>query len=189
MFSKDRGHMKEIAHRKNLLKLPGSPNPAPLNRRSFLKMAVQAGAVLVAPQIVPSSVLGREGTVSPSERIIVGAIGIGNRGTYVLGCFLHYEDVQFVAVCDVKAKRREAVKNMADAKYGNKACATYRDLHELLARKDIDAVLIATGPNWHATAATSAAKAGKDVYCEKPSTKNIAQSLALRDTFRRTGRI
>ena len=74
-------------------------------------------------------------------------------------------------------------------KYGNQDCAMYRDLRELLARSDIDAVLIATGPNWHATAAILAAKAGKDVYCEKPCTKNIAQSLALAETFRRTGRV
>src|SRR5439155_17358101 len=98
-------------------------------------------------------------------------------------------DVQFVAICDVKAERREAVKKKDDDKYGNHNCATYRDLRELLARDDIDAVLIATGPNWHATASILAAKAGKDVYCEKPCTKNIAQSLALRDTFRRTGRV
>ena len=74
-------------------------------------------------------------------------------------------------------------------KYGNQDCAMYRDLRELLARSDIDAVLIATGPNWHATASILAAKAGKDVYCEKPCTKNIAQSLALAETFRRTGRV
>ena len=94
-----------------------------------------------------------------------------------------------MAICDVKAARREAVKKMADAKYGNQDCATYRDLRELLARSDIDAVLIATGPNWHATASILAANAGKDVYCEKPCTKNIAQSLALAETFRRTGRV
>src|SRR5207245_11561434 len=65
----------------------------------------------------------------------------------------------------------------------------YRDWRELLARSDIDAVLIATGPNWHATAAIMSANAGKDVYCEKPCTKNIVQSLALAETFRRTGRV
>ena len=159
------------------------------NRRGFLKTAMQASAALMVPQVVPSSVLGRDGQVSPSERIVLGAIGIGNRGSYVLSCFLHYPDVQFVAIAEVKAARRKAVKAVADAKYGNQDCTTYRDLRELLGRQDIDAVLIATGPNWHATAAIQAAKAGKDVYCEKPSTKNIAQSLALRDTFQRTGRI
>jgi hypothetical protein len=156
-------------------------------RRRFLKSALQAGGLLLAPQIVPGRVLGMNGAVPPSERIVLGGIGLGHRGTYDLGCFLGEEDVQFVAVCDIKEERRQAIKQKADEKYGNQDCAMYRDLRDLLARNDIDAVLIATGPNWHATAATLAAEAGKDVYCEKPCTKNIAQSLALRDTFRRTG--
>ncbi len=160
-----------------------------LNRRRFLKAAVQMGALLAAPQIVRGAVLGRDGGVAPSERIILGAIGIGSRGTYDLGCFMEEPDLRFVAICDVKAARREAIKKKADDKYGNQDCAMYRDLRELLARSDIDAVLIATGPNWHATASIMAANAGKDVYCEKPCTKNIAQSLALAETFRRTGRV
>ena len=166
-----------------------SPANTALNRRSFLKTALQASALLAAPQVVRGAVLGRDGGVAPSERIVLGAIGIGNRGTYVLGCFMEEPDVQFVAICDVKATRREAIKKKADDKYGNKDCSMYRDLRELVARKDIEAVLIATGPNWHATASILTAKAGKDVYCEKPCTKNIAQSLALADTFRRTGRV
>ena len=161
-----------------------------LHRRRFLKTALSAGAVAaVAPQIIPSSALGLDGTVAPSERIVIGGIGIGNRGTYDLGCFLEQNDVQFVAVCDVKAARRQLVKKMADQKYGNQDCGTYRDFRELLGRTDIDAVLIATGPNWHATAAINAAKAGKDIYCEKPCTKNISQSLILAETIRRTGRV
>ena len=161
----------------------------PLSRRRFLKTAAQLSALLAAPQIVRGAVVGRDGGVAPSDRIILGAIGIGNRGSYDLGCFLEEPDVQFVAICDVKAERREAIKKKADDKYGNHDCAMYRDLRELLARSDLDAVLIATGPNWHATAAIMAANAGKDVYCEKPCTKNIAQSLALAETFRRTGRV
>ncbi|MBC8872391.1 MAG: Gfo/Idh/MocA family oxidoreductase [Planctomycetes bacterium] len=160
-----------------------------IHRRRFLKTAIQAGAVIAVPYLVPGSALGKDGTVAPSERIVVGGIGIGNRGTYDLGCFLQQADVQFVAVCDVKAARRTAIKTMTDKKYGNQDCVTYRDLRELLARDDIDAVLIATGPNWHATAALLAARAGKDMYCEKPCTKNIAQSLALAETMRRTGRV
>jgi len=160
-----------------------------LDRRTFLKNALKAGAILALPEIIPASALGKGGAVAPSERIVLGGIGIGSRGSYDLGCFLEEPDVQFVAVCDIKAERRQAVKKRADTKYGNKDCATYRDLRELLARSDIDAVLIATGPNWHATASILAANAGKDVYCEKPCTKNIAQSLALAETFRRTGRV
>src|SRR5437588_1102605 len=159
------------------------------NRRSFLKTALQAGALLAAPQIVRGAVLGKDGGTAPSERIVLGAIGVGNRGSYDLGCFLEEPDVQFVAVCDIKESRRQSVKKRADDKYGNKNCAMYRDLRDLLARPDIDAVLIATGPNWHVTAAIMAANAGKDVYSEKPTTKNIAQSLALAETFRRTGRV
>jgi hypothetical protein len=162
---------------------------AQLNRRRFLKTAFQAGALLVAPQVIPAAALGKDGTVPPSEQIVLGGIGIGGRGSYVLGCFMQEPDVRFVAVCDVRAQCRDAIKKKADAKYGNQDCASYRDMRELLARSDLDAVLIATGPNWHALASIMAAMAGKDVYCEKPCTKNIAQSLALAETFRRTGRV
>ena len=161
-----------------------------LNRRSFLQRTVAAASGAVAvPYFIPARALGRDGAVAPSERIVMGGIGIGNRGGYVLGCFLPEPGVQFVAICDVKKARRTTIKQKIDDQNGNNDCAMYRDLRELLARTDIDAVLIATGPNWHATAAILAANAGKDVYCEKPCTKNIAQSLALAETFRRTGRV
>jgi hypothetical protein len=166
-----------------------SKDRVPLSRRRLLKTTALAGAGLAMPQVIFGTALGKNGSVAPSERIVLGGIGIGNRGTYDLGCFLHEPDVQFVAVCDVKGDRRKAVKEMVDARYGNRDCATYIDLRELLARRDIDAVLIATGPNWHGTAAILAAQAGKDVYCEKPCTRNIAQSLALAEVFRRTGRV
>ena len=166
-----------------------SDTTAKLSRRRFLKIAAGASTLVALPHFIPAAALGKDGAAPPSEQIIVGGIGIGHRGGYDLGCFLQQPDVRFVAVCDVKAKRREAVKKTVDAKYGNAECATYRDLRELLARNDIDAVLIATGPNWHATATMLAANAGKDVYCEKPCTKNIAQSLILAETFRRTGQI
>jgi hypothetical protein len=97
--------------------------------------------------------------------------------------------VRFAAVCDVKENRRAAVKKIVDTHHGDDRCETHRDFRELLDRKDIDAVLIATGPNWHGTAAMHAARAGKDIYCEKPCTKNIAESLVLRDTMRRTGTV
>jgi hypothetical protein len=160
-----------------------------VSRRQFLRKTVQAGALLAAPQFVPATVLGKDGGVAPNDRIVLGGIGIGGRGSYDLGCFLEEPDVQFIAVCDIKEERRQSVKKRADAKYGNQDCAMYRDLRDLLARDDIDAVLIATGPNWHATASIMAANAAKDVYCEKPCTKNIAQSLALAEVFRRTTRV
>ena len=159
-------------------------------RRRFLKATLAAtGGALMIPTIVSGSALGLGGAVAPSDRIVIGGIGIGNRGTYDHGCFLEQPDVQCVAVADVKQERRVKVKKIADDKYGNGDCATYRDFRELLDRPDIDAVLIATGPNWHATAAMAAARAGKDMYCEKPVTKNIAQSLILAETMRRTGRV
>jgi len=161
----------------------------PIHRRGFLQTGFGAAAAAIAPTVIPGSALGLDGTVPPSERIVVGGIGIGNRGTYDLGCFLEQPDVRFAAVCDVKESRRTTVKKIADKKYGNDACGMHRDFRELLDRPDIDAVLIATGPNWHALAAVHAARAGKDVYCEKPCTKNIAQSLILRDTIRRTARV
>ena len=159
------------------------------NRRRFLATAARAGALLAVPQVIRSSALGRDGAVAPGERLVLGGIGIGNRGSYDLDCFLQEPDVQFVAISDVRAERREAAKRTVDTRYGNQDCATYRDFRELLARSDIDAVLIATGPSWHGLASIVAANAGKDVYCEKPCTRTIAQSLALAETFRRTGQI
>jgi Oxidoreductase family, C-terminal alpha/beta domain/Oxidoreductase family, NAD-binding Rossmann fold len=162
----------------------------PLTRRRFLKTAAAALAAPIGfPMFVPGRVLGKDGAVPTSERITLGAIGIGNRGSYDFKCFLAENDVHTLAVCDINAKRREAAKAAADHRNGNSDCTPYRDLRELLARDDIDAVLIATGPNWHCTAACLAARAGKDVYCEKPCTKNISQSLILAETFRRTGRV
>jgi len=166
-----------------------SDEKIPLSRRRFLKAAAGASGLLAIPHVIPATALGMSRAVVPSDRIVLGAIGIGNRGGYDLGCFLQQSDVQCVAVCDVRGSRREAARRRVNARYGNNDCATYIDLRELLARDDIDAVLIATGPNWHATAAILAAYAGKDVYCEKPCTKNIAQSLRLAEVFRRTGRV
>jgi predicted dehydrogenase len=161
-----------------------------INRRRFLKSTLSAaGAAAAAPMFIPGKTLGLDGAVPPSERVILGGIGIGRRGSYDLSCFFEQDDVEFAAVCDIKEERRRGVKKAADERAGNENCAMYRDFRELLDRSDIDAVLIATGPNWHCTAAIYAARAGKDMYCEKPCTKNIAQSLALADTMRRTGRV
>ncbi len=157
-------------------------------RRRFLARAVKAGALLAVPAVIPGFVLGKDGAVPPGEQIVMAGIGIGGRGSYDMGCFMQEPDVRFIACCDVRADRRGAVKRAIDAKYG-KDCAAYRDFRELLARRDIDAVLITTGSNWHALLSIYAAKAGKDVYCEKPCSKTIVESLALAAAFRRSARV
>ena len=159
-----------------------------LSRRRFLKTAVGASAALAAPVFIPGAALGMNGAVAASERITLAGIGIRNRGSYVLGYMMDEPDVQFVAIADVRKDRREAVKAMAEAQYGP-GVAMYRDFREMLPRKDIDAVLIATGDRWHATASVMAAKAGKDVYSEKPCAITIAQAGALADAIRCCGRV
>ncbi|MEE8450894.1 MAG: Gfo/Idh/MocA family oxidoreductase [Thermoguttaceae bacterium] len=156
-------------------------------RRRFLKGVAATGAAVVVPAFVPGRVLGLDGIVAPSERILLGGIGIRNRGGFVLSTMLPQPDVRFVAIADVRADRRLAVKKMADVKNNDDRCVMYRDFRELLSRDDIDAVLIATGDRWHATASMLAAEAGKDVYSEKPCAISIALAGRLADTIRRTG--
>jgi predicted dehydrogenase len=161
-----------------------------MTRRECLKSAAVGSAAALIPTIVPASVLGRGGAVAPSERIVLGAIGIGARGEFDLNWMLPEQDVQFVAICDARKERREHVKALADKKYGNNDCKMYPDMREFLAtRPDIDALLIATGDRWHATATIMAMRAGKDVYSEKPSCMTIAEGRAVVQTARRYGRI
>jgi predicted dehydrogenase len=156
-------------------------------RRNFLKQAAFAAAA--APMVVPARVLGRDGQVAPSNRIVMAGIGIGGRGQGVLGAFLEQKEVQFVAICDVQERRRKYAKGMVDSHNGNRDCHTCRDLHEVLAREDIDAVLIATGDRWHAPASILAAHAGKDIYCEKPCSLTLAETIELDDAVRGNKRI
>jgi len=169
--------------------MPKSASTARLSRRELLAQAAAASTAIALPTIIPSSALGRDGAVAPSERIVLGGIGIRNRGGYVLSFFLNQPDTQFVAIADVRADRRQAVKEMADKQNGDQACSTYRDFRELLDRKDIDAVLIATGDRWHAPASMLAAEAGKDVYSEKPCAITMELSRRLAQTIERTGRV
>ena len=161
-----------------------------LPRREFLRRTALACGALALPQIVPASALGRDGTVAPSNRIIMGGIGIGGRGSYDQSILLQFPDVQFLALCEVQKNRRDAAKQRVDTKYGNQDCATYRDLRDLLTeRTDLEAVLIATGDRWHTTASVMAMKAGKDVFSEKPCTMSVAEGQALVETARCQGRI
>ena len=159
-----------------------------VSRRRFLATAAAAGGVLAAPMFIPGTVFGKNGGVAASERIALAGIGIRNRGGYVLDCMMKEPIMQFVAVADVRKDCRESVKAKTEKKYGA-GVAAYRDFREMLPRGDIDAVLIATGDRWHTMASIYAAKAGKDIYCEKPCSMTIVESQALADAMRRYGRI
>ena len=156
-------------------------------RRDFVRSASMTAAAL--PWIVPSTVLGRDGAVPPSERINLGIVGIGPRCRYVLKGMLTHPDVQCVAIADVQKSRRAEGKKQVDTHYGNEDCKLYRDFREVLDRKDIDAVLIATGDRWHADASILAAEAGKDVYSEKPCGITIELCQRLSDTIEQTGKV
>ena len=154
-----------------------------ITRRQILQSAV-------APLIVPSLVLGqRAGAVAPSDKIVFGGIGIGSRGAHDLSKILNIPDAKFVAICDVRNERREEIKATVDKKYGDRGCEMYDDQYALLARQDIDAVLIATGDRWHTPLSIIAAQHGKDVYCEKPCSMSIEESWALAAAFRRYNRL
>jgi predicted dehydrogenase len=156
-----------------------------VSRRGFLSAS---GAAAAGPMIVPSSVLGqRAGAVAPSDRIVFGGIGIGNRGMSSVAAILSYRDARFVAVADVRNERREVVKSTVDKRYQSNDCAMYDSHEELLAREDIDGVLIATGDRWHTPMTILAAKARKHIYCEKPCSMTIQESQAMADAVRRYG--
>src|SRR5690348_13539216 len=163
-------------------------NPPGTTRREFLQSGATASAALSLATVLPEGVLGRDKT-APSDKITLGVIGIGPRCTYDLKSMLGFSDVRCVAIAEVQAKRREAGKKLVDGHYGNSDCRVYRDFRELLDRKDIDAVLIATGDRWHGPASILAAEAGKDVYSEKPCGLTIELCQKLADTMKRTGRV
>ncbi len=163
-----------------------------VTRRDFLRRS----AALGTPLVIPSSVLASAGTTAPSNRIGLGFIGVGMMGQGHLHHLLHYAEVQVLGVCDVDRWRREHGKAAADHAYASRraggtyrACHAYNDLREMLARDDIDAIVVATGDNWQALATILAAKAGKDVYCEKPVALTVREARAMVDAVRRYGRV
>ena len=145
-------------------------------RRQFIKKAAGAGAGLLAvPYIIPSNILGRSGVISPGNKITVGCIGTGWQGTSNLEGFLNEDDVQVVAVCDIDKNHLHEARDLVNDKYGNNGCSVYHDFRELLNRDDIDAVSIATPDHWHAIPTIAAAKAGKDIYSEKPLSHSLME--------------
>ena len=169
-----------------------------LTRRTFLhRVAATATAAAAAPTVVPSAVLGADGAVAPSNRIGVGMIGVGRQTVaYNLKAFLQSPDTQVVAVCEVDAWRLANAKKTVEGHYAKRApagsykgCSTYGDFRELLARKDVDAVMISTPDHWHVPMSLAAVEAGKDVACEKPITRTIAEGRKLSDAVAKHGRV
>ena len=176
--------MEEIRHMSEMGRTAGCSD---LSRRQFLRhSSVVAGAALV----LPARIFGGDGGVAPSNRITIGFIGTGRQCIYAnIPGFLREPDAQCVAVCDVDAWRMARAKEKIEAHYaqrssaaGFKGCATFSDWRELIERKDIDAVMISTPDHWHMIQAIAALKAGKDVACEKPLTRNIAEGRKLCET-------
>ena len=170
--------------------------PVPLDRRQFLrKVCASSVGTLVIPGIVPSSALGMDGFTAPSNRITLGFIGLGVMGRRShLNSFLHRSDVQVLAVCDVDSDKRKISEEAVLKRYrqkiaGYSGCAKYEDFRDLLVRDDIDAVVIATPDHWHGLIAISAAKAGKDIYCEKPMTHTVREGRAVVEAVRRYGQV
>lgn len=171
-----------------------------ISRRSFLKASV---GVIAFPYVITTSALGADGKLPASERLVMGCIGLGGQGTAGMGWrgsnaanvnwvpkggFM-VRGVHVAAVCDVNRNNLNRAVNLVNQEYGNKDCGVYKHYQELLARDDIDIILCATGDRWHSPISIAAAKAGKDVYCEKPISLTVYEARALAKAFRRYGRI
>lgn len=161
-----------------------------VSRRDFIRAAGAAG--IISPLLIPSHVWAA--SKPPSDRITMGFIGMGKQNRYLLKKFLA-KDTQVVAVCDVDTTRRESAKQIVDDAYAQKApggykgCAAYNDFRELLVRPDIDAVSIASPDHWHALMVVAAAKAKKDIYCEKPLSLTIPEARAMVTAVRKHQRV
>lgn len=168
-----------------------------LNRRTFLKQGAGAIAGAVAfPYIIPGSALGLDGTVAPSNRIVMASIGTGGQGTYDTKALMSIPEVQYVAVCDVDKAHRERMQGEVNAFYADKTgdatwkgCEAYNDFREVIARDDIDAVMVAPPDHWHAVISVAAAKAGKDIYCEKPLANSVPEGRAVVNAVERYQRV
>jgi predicted dehydrogenase len=162
----------------------------PVTRRKFIQ---GAAAAAVAPYILSKAAWGQ---TPPSERITLGMIGIGNMGGAHLDSLVKNRDFQIVAVCDVNRDKREKARQKIEETYAAeqtdgtyKGCQIYNEFEQLLARGDIDAVVVAVPDHWHATIAIAACRAGKDVYCEKPLALTIREAWEMVRAARRYGRV
>jgi predicted dehydrogenase len=176
------------------------------SRREFARRSAAAIALVAFPNVIPASVLGAEGRPGANSRINIAMIGTGNQGTNDMRNFLSDERIQIVAVCDPNRESagywdggvagREPAKRIVESFYAKKSptgaykgCDTYSDFREVLARKDIDVVEVATPDHWHAILSVEACKAGKDVYCQKPLSIAIAEGRAMADAVKKYKRV
>ncbi len=165
--------------------MTANSSSVPFSRRKFIKRAALAGA---APFILPSRIWSAP--TSPNSQITVASIGVGIQGRGLLGGCLGRHELRVLAVCDVDSTRRNSAKQMVEDHYGKGAnCAAYNDFRELVARKDIDAVVIATPDHWHAMTSIAALKSGKDVYCEKPLSHTVHEGRAMVKAARQHRRV
>ena len=162
-----------------------------VTRRDFVKGSALAVA---APTIISARALGNQNTAAPSNRLTLGFIGIGKQASGHLDALAGKPDTEVLAVCDVHAGRRERARKVVEDKYkklerGSSSVKEYKTYQELLDRKDIDAVVIGTPDHWHTIIALNAAKAGKDIYCEKPLTLTIHEAKTIIDGIRKYDRV
>jgi predicted dehydrogenase len=157
-----------------------------ISRRRFL---TATGLALAAPTIIPASALGRGGATAPSERVTLGVVGWGMQGPGNTDAFLKLKDCQVVASCNVDKNHLEASLNTINGHYKNKDCKPFHDYREMMARKDIDSVMLAVPDHWHALISTEAAKHGKDIYGEKPLARTIAEQQAIVNAVQKNKRI
>jgi len=154
-----------------------------IERRDLLKWG--GLAALSAPFIVPARVLGKEGATAANEKMTLGIIGLGERGNGNMRRFLEIDDVRVAAVCDVAETHRAKAKAFVDEHYGNPDCAASNDFQELIARPDLDALVVTVPDHWHVLIGIAAARAGKHLYYEKPVGVSLEQAQALRQAVKR----
>jgi predicted dehydrogenase len=148
-----------------------------------------AGAAAAAPAFIPASALGRGGSTAPSERVVMGVVGWGMQGPSNTGEFLHNKDCQVVASCNIDKNHLNSSLETINGHYGNQDCKPYHDFREMMARTDIDAVMIAVPDHWHELIAVEALKNKKDVYGEKPLARTIAEQQAIVKAVHENNRI
>jgi predicted dehydrogenase len=152
------------------------PTPTKITRRRFITTTAAAVAM---PTFIPASALGADGRPAPSERITMGVVGWGMQGPSNTGNFMREADCQVVATCNIDKKHLEASVNAINGHYKNQDCKTYHDYREMMARSDIDTVMLAVPDHWHELIATEAARNKKDIYGEKPLARTIAEQQAI----------